>query len=63
MFGADASRKVAVQRGAGEKRRVAVNVLALKRFELGHANRVFMDDAGEIHELGKANDLGMASER
>ncbi len=63
MFSADAGGKIAVQRRAGEKRRMPIDMLALKGLQLCHAHRVLVDDARKIHEFGKPDDLRMISER
>ncbi|MCY1227100.1 hypothetical protein D9M72_393600 [compost metagenome] len=63
MVGADAGGEVAVQVLAGQQRRVAVDMRALKGVELGEADRVLVHDAGEIHELGEADDFWMVAER
>ncbi|MNU75301.1 hypothetical protein D3C71_648280 [compost metagenome] len=63
MFGADAGGEITVQRRSGQKWRVPVDMLALEGLELCHAHRVLVDDAGKIHEFGKADDLRMIVER
>ncbi len=62
VFGADAGREIAVEVDAAQQRRVAVDMAALEGFELGHADRILVDHAGEIHEFRKADDLGMIAE-
>ncbi len=63
VFRADAGGEITVEGRSGQKRGVAIDMLALKGLKLGHAHRVLMDDAGEIHEFGKTDDLRVMSER
>ena len=63
MVGADAGGEVAVQIEPGEKRRMPVDMSALEGRELGDDGIVRRQNAREIHELGKADHLGMVDER
>ncbi len=40
---------------------MAVDMAALESIELCHADGILVDHAGEIHEFGKADDLGMVA--
>jgi hypothetical protein len=62
VLGADAGRQIAVQIIAAQQRRVAVDMVAVEGVELGEADRVLVDDAREIHEFGKADDLRVIAE-
>ena len=62
VVGADAGGEVAVEVHAAQQRRMAVDMPALECVELGDADRVLGDDAGEIHELGKADDFRVVEE-
>ena len=57
----NAAGEIGVQVVAGKQRRMAVDMLALKRSQLLHAFGILVQDAGHVHELGQANHLGMVA--
>ena len=62
MVGANAGRQIAVERVAPHQRRMTVDMAALKRFELGHADAVLRQQSREVHELGETDDLRVIAE-
>jgi hypothetical protein len=62
MFRADTGREIAIEVVAGEQRCMAIDMAALEGLQLGKTDRVLVDDAGEIHEFRKPDDLGMVAE-
>ena len=62
MLGADAGGEIAVEAEPAQQRRMTVDMAALEGFELGHAGRVTGEHAGEVHEFGQPDHLGMITE-
>ena len=53
--------EIGVQVVTGNQRRMAVDMLALKRGQLFHALGIFVQHPRHIHELGQADHLGMVA--
>ncbi len=63
VVGADARGEIAVEVVAADQRRVPVNVAVLEGDEFVEHVVAAAEHAGEVHELGQADDLGVAGER
>ena len=63
VVGADGGGEIAVERLPAQKRRVAVDMAVLEGNELGDDARIGIEDAGEVHHFGQADDLGVRAER
>ena len=59
VIGADAGAEIAVEIESAQQRAVPVDAPALERRELGEACGIAGEHAGEIHEFGEAEHLGM----
>ena len=57
VVGADAGREVAVEVASAQQRRMAVDVAIGEALELRDAARIGGKHPGDVHELGKPNDL------
>jgi hypothetical protein len=63
MLGADAGGEIAVEAQPAQQRCMAVDMAALEGLEFGHAGGVLGQHAGEVHEFGKTDHLGVVAER